>query len=142
MNGVGTVPYAMSKAAVEQFGRALRVELAPHGASATVAYFGFIDTEMVRKGIDEDPAADQLFEALPKVLHKRLPPKAAGEGIVRAIERRAPRVILPRRWAVFSVLRGIINPLLDRHMVRDAQTQAVVRLLDGRESEEQEFTAR
>ena len=37
----------MSKAAVEQFGRALRLELAPHGASASVAYFGFIDTEML-----------------------------------------------------------------------------------------------
>ena len=46
-NGVGVIPYAMSKAAVEQLGRALRVELVQHGASASVAYFGFIDTEMV-----------------------------------------------------------------------------------------------
>ncbi|MGD0455601.1 MAG: SDR family NAD(P)-dependent oxidoreductase, partial [Solirubrobacteraceae bacterium] len=37
MNGIGEVPYAMSKAAVEQFGRALRVELVQHGASASVA---------------------------------------------------------------------------------------------------------
>ena len=29
INGVGTIPYAMSKAAVEQLGRALRLELAP-----------------------------------------------------------------------------------------------------------------
>ena len=38
MNGVGTAPYAMSKAAVEQLGRALRVELAstaPAQASRT-----------------------------------------------------------------------------------------------------------
>jgi NAD(P)-dependent dehydrogenase (short-subunit alcohol dehydrogenase family) len=48
-NGVGATPYAMSKAAVEQFGRALRVELVQHGASASVAYFGFIDTEMVHR---------------------------------------------------------------------------------------------
>ena len=49
INGVGATPYAMSKAAVEQFGRALRVELVQHGASASVAYFGFIETEMVHR---------------------------------------------------------------------------------------------
>jgi NAD(P)-dependent dehydrogenase (short-subunit alcohol dehydrogenase family) len=141
MNGVGVTPYAMSKAAVEQLGRALRVELAQHGASATVAYFGFIDTEMVHKGLDEDPVADKMFETLPKVLHKRLQPRQAGEGIVRAIEERRPRVILPKRWTVYSVLRGIINPLLDAQMTRDAKTQEVVRVLDGRDTEEQPLTA-
>ena len=35
VNGALLAPYAMSKAAVEQFGRALRGELAQHGASAT-----------------------------------------------------------------------------------------------------------
>ncbi|MER5981082.1 SDR family NAD(P)-dependent oxidoreductase [Streptomyces sp. NPDC001857] len=29
LNGIGAIPYAMSKAAVEQLGRGLRVELAP-----------------------------------------------------------------------------------------------------------------
>jgi len=141
MNGVGNVPYAMSKAAVEQFGRALRVELAQHGASATVAYFGFNDTEMVHRAIDQDASADKFFEALPKVLHKRLPPRVAGEAIVQGIEQRKPRVIRPRRWTVFSVLRGILNPLLDRRMERDANVQEVARLFDARGDEEQPFTA-
>ena len=44
LNGIGAIPYAMSKAAVEQLGRGLRVELAPHGASATTAYFSLIQT--------------------------------------------------------------------------------------------------
>jgi NAD(P)-dependent dehydrogenase (short-subunit alcohol dehydrogenase family) len=60
LNGVGAAPYAMAKAGVEQLGRALRVELVPHGAGASVAYFGFIDTELVRRGIDDDP----VFSAL------------------------------------------------------------------------------
>src|ERR1019366_6045197 len=60
-NGVGALPYAMSKAAVEQFGRALRVELVQHGASASVAYFGFIDTEMTHRAIDQDPLAVSLL---------------------------------------------------------------------------------
>ena len=37
LNGAGAIPYAMSKAAVEQLGRGLGVELASHGASAMTA---------------------------------------------------------------------------------------------------------
>ncbi|MTD42957.1 SDR family NAD(P)-dependent oxidoreductase [Conexibacter sp. W3-3-2] len=141
VNGIGTTPYAMSKAGVEQFGRALRVELAQHGAGASVAYFGFIDTEMVHKALDADPLAERLLAAVPKPFLKRLPPKEAGEGIVRGIERRQPRIIYPRRWTAYSVARGIVNPLLDTLMVRDAKTQAVLRDLDARAGEEQQTTA-
>ena len=40
--------YGASKAAVEGLGRPLRTELAPFGASASVAYFSWVDTDMVR----------------------------------------------------------------------------------------------
>jgi len=141
INGVGEVPYAMSKAAVEQFGRALRVELAQHGASASVAYFGFIDTEMVRQGLDRDPLANKMMASLPKPLHKRLAPTAAGEAIVRGIERRQPRIIQPRRWAVMAVLRGILGPLSDAQLERDEAAQAHLRELEARAGENQPNTA-
>jgi NAD(P)-dependent dehydrogenase (short-subunit alcohol dehydrogenase family) len=141
MNGVGTIPYAMSKAAVEQFGRALRVELAPHGASATVAYFGFIDTEMVHRSIDADPQVGRMLQTLPKPLHKRLSPDVAGEAIVSGIERRSPRVIRPRRWTIMSLLRGILNPLSDAQLERDPDTHAFVREFDSRAGEDQPTTA-
>jgi NAD(P)-dependent dehydrogenase (short-subunit alcohol dehydrogenase family) len=140
-NGVGATPYAMSKAAVEQFGRALRVELVQHGASASVAYFGFIDTEMVHRAIDADPVADSMFDTFPRPLLKRLQPAVAGKAIVDGIERRAPRIIRPRRWVVLSIMRGILNPLLDRRMERDAKVQAIARELDSREGQEQPTTA-
>jgi NAD(P)-dependent dehydrogenase (short-subunit alcohol dehydrogenase family) len=60
MNGALAAPYAVAKAGVEALGRALRVELAPHRASATVAHFGVIDTPLVR-GASADPLA-QRFE--------------------------------------------------------------------------------
>jgi NAD(P)-dependent dehydrogenase (short-subunit alcohol dehydrogenase family) len=132
VNGLGAAPYAMAKAGVEQLGRALRVELQPHGASASVAYFGYIDTEMVHRAIDADPLADRMIATSPKVLRKRLAPSAAGSAIVRGIERRQPRIIRPHRWTVLSVLRGILNPLLDRQMERDTETQAITRELDAR----------
>lgn len=141
VNGTGAAPYAISKAGVEAFGRALRVELAQHGAGASVAYFGFIDTTMVQSAIDADEAGDRMLHQLPKPLRKRLQPSAAGRGIVDGIERRAPRIIRPRRWAAFSALRGILNPWLDSHMARNADVQAIARDLDGRGDEEQPTTA-
>jgi len=141
LNGMGAAPYAMAKAGVEQLGRALRVELVPHGAGASVAYFGFIDTEMVHRAIDDDPIADKLQNVLPKVLRKRLSPAQAGEAVARGVEKRAPRIIAPKRWAAFSAMRGIVNPLLDDYMLRDADTQAIVRELDARGDQEQPLTA-
>jgi NAD(P)-dependent dehydrogenase (short-subunit alcohol dehydrogenase family) len=131
----------MSKAAVEQFGRALRLELLPHGASASVAYFGFIDTEMVHRAIDSDPLANEMLATFPKPLHKRLPPSAAGEAIVRGIERRQPRIIRPRRWTVMSVLRGVLGPLSDAQAERDEATLKILRELDARAGEDQPLTA-
>lgn len=141
MNGVGAAPYAMSKAGVEAFGRALRVELAQHGAGASVAYFGFIDTAMVHQAIDADASVDRFSETIPNLLRKRLQPDQAGKAIVDGIERRAPRIIRPRRWAVLSVLRGVLNPLLDNRMVGDAEIQAIARELDERADQEQPTTA-
>ncbi len=140
-NGVGAIPYAMSKAAVEQFGRALRVELVQHGASASVAYFGFIDTEMVHRAIDSDELADMMLKSLPAPLHKRLQPSVAGEAIVRGIERRQPRIIRPRRWTIMSVLRGILGPLGDARAERDESAQNLARLIDSRAGEDQPTTA-
>ena len=131
----------MSKAAVEQFGRALRAELAPHGSSASVAYFGFIDTEMVHRAIDADPLAERMLETLPKPLHKRLSPTVAGEAIVKGIEGRRPRIIRPRRWEIMSVLRGILGPLGDAHLERDLKARALVLEIDARAGEDQPTTA-
>lgn len=140
-NGIGALPYAMSKAAVEQFGRGLRAELLQHGASASVAYFGFIDTEMVHRAIDADPLAGEMLAALPKPLHKRIKPQVAAEAIVQGIERRRPRIIRPRRWVIMSLLRGLLNPLADAHLERDRSTQESLRKIDARAGEDQPTTA-
>jgi len=137
MNGVGMAPYAMSKAAVEQLGRALRVELRQHGSGASVAYFGFVDTEMIHEAVDSDPLADSMLASLPNPFHKRLHPAAAGQAIVRGIERRQPRIIRPRRWTALSTLRGVLGPLIDTHMERDPRTQDNLRALEARTGNDQ-----
>ncbi len=125
VNGVLLAPYAMSKASVEQFGRALRSELVQHGASASVAYFGFIDTAMVREGF-ASPIAQRFEATFPGFLRKRLQPSAAGEVIANGIERRSARIMAPKRWISFSRLRGLVNPALDRRNERNAKIQRII----------------
>ncbi|MEX2106717.1 MAG: hypothetical protein WD810_07440, partial [Solirubrobacterales bacterium] len=107
------------------------VELAPHGASATVAYFGWVDTKLVQNAFAQ-PDADRVRDLSPDFLLKRITPDEAGAGLVRGIEERAPRVFVPKWWRYVSALRGMINPLLDRRMEKDAKTAALVRDLDAK----------
>lgn len=132
VNGAAAAPYAISKAGVEQIGRSLRAELRPHGASATTAHFGFIDTVMVQKSF-ANPLAQEYEKSMPGFLRKRLTPAAAGKGIVDGIERRADRVILPRWWRAYMLLEGIVNPILDRAMARDDDLVALMRRADSAE---------
>ena len=88
INGAGAIPYAMSKAAVEQLGRGLGVELASHGASAMTAYFSLIETDMIRQGVDADPHVLALLAATPKLFLKRIQPHTAAAAIVDGLERR------------------------------------------------------
>jgi NAD(P)-dependent dehydrogenase (short-subunit alcohol dehydrogenase family) len=127
-NGFLASPYAVSKAGVEQLGRALRAELAPFGGSATVAYFGWVDTEMVRDSLDRQGAEEWLLETTPKFMMRRITPDEAGAALARGIEQRAPRVFAPRfPWRYFSALRGLVNPLLDRRAESDPKVAKVVR---------------
>src|SRR6478609_7106591 len=90
-NGMLGSSYMTSKAGVEQLGRALRTELTPFGASASVAYFGWVDTRMVQETF-EKPGSGVLEEIAPAFLMKRITPPQAGAAVVQGIEERAPRI--------------------------------------------------
>lgn len=130
-NGMGNTPYAVAKAGVEALGRSLRVELAPHGASASVAYFGWVDTKLVQDAFDQEDSG-RIRELSPEWLLKRITPDEAGAGLVRGIEERAPRIFVPKWWRYVSALRGIVNPLLDKRMESDGKTRALIRDLDAK----------
>jgi NAD(P)-dependent dehydrogenase (short-subunit alcohol dehydrogenase family) len=125
-NGVLNSPYAASKAGVEALGRALRAELRPLGASATVAYFGWIKTELVRKGF-EDPFADRFRkEVVPSFLTRQVPVSRAGRVIIKALESRSARAIAPWEWAILFHARGAAQPVLDRQFDTDATLHEII----------------
>ncbi len=126
MNGVLSSPYATAKAGVEALGRALRAELLPRGASATVAYFGWIATDMVETTFS-DPVVDRFRrEAVPRPLTRRVPVSRAGRVIVEGIGRRSPRVIAPFEWKALFFLRGLLGPFMDRRFENDPRVAEIV----------------
>ncbi|MEN3222828.1 SDR family NAD(P)-dependent oxidoreductase [Mycolicibacterium porcinum] len=132
LNGAGAMPYAMSKAAVEQAGRALAVELASHGATAMTAYFSLIETGMIQHGIDEDPHVQALMSAMPKFILKRIQPATAAAVIVNGLEQRRRTVSAPARWRPVSALRGVLGPVVDARLARDVGVQRALSELDTR----------
>jgi len=137
VNGVLNSPYAAAKAGVESLGRSLRAELMPLGASASVAYFGWVDTRMVQDAFEANAGRmETLNENLPEFMRRRIQPDEAAAAVVRGIEQRAPRIFAPRWWRYVSALRGIVNMLLDRRMEREAAMTATIRAVET-EADEQ-----
>jgi NAD(P)-dependent dehydrogenase (short-subunit alcohol dehydrogenase family) len=135
VNGVTNSPYAAAKAGVEALGRSLRAELVPLGASAGVAYFGWIDTKLVQDAF-EQPLAERMAQTMPGWVMARLQPSEAGAALVRGVEERAPRTFAPRWWRYVSAFRGILNPLLDRRFERNAEMLATVREVEAATGEQ------
>jgi NAD(P)-dependent dehydrogenase (short-subunit alcohol dehydrogenase family) len=134
-NGTLNSPYAVAKAGVESLGRSLRAELSPLGSSASVAYFGWVDTRMVQDAA-EQPRFGRLQEQMPKFMRARIEPSEAAAEVVRGIEARAPRIFAPRWWRFVSALRGLLNPLLDRRVESDPRMIATIREVEA-EADEQ-----
>ncbi|HEU5142273.1 MAG TPA: short-chain dehydrogenase/reductase [Solirubrobacterales bacterium] len=128
-NGVMNSPYAVAKAGVEALGRALRAELSPLGASASVTYYGWVDTKMVQDAFAANEG--RMEQNLPAFLRKRITPEEAGAAVARGIEERAPRIFAPKWWRYVSALRGLINPLLDRRFERDRRMVQTVREIEA-----------
>ncbi|MEU7629585.1 short-chain dehydrogenase/reductase [Nocardia sp. NPDC049220] len=130
--GMGGSPYMVSKAAVEQFGRALRVELAAVGATAGVAYFGIVETAMTHGTLDQDELGADLGALLPWPLNLRITARDAAESIAQGIARRAPRTIAPPQWEPYALFRGAINVVLDSRLARDPRVHALIQRVEQR----------
>jgi NAD(P)-dependent dehydrogenase (short-subunit alcohol dehydrogenase family) len=131
--GSGASPYMISKAAAEQIGRALRLELAPHGASAGVAYFGFVDTPMTHAAIDNDPLGHTALAMMPGPMRRRIRPEEAGRVIADGIARRAPVTIAPSAWKPLRWARGL-GGLLDAAIARDPRAHKLIRKTEAASS--------
>ena len=99
----GMAAYAASKAGVEHFGNALRIETAHLGVTVGTAHMTFVDTDLVRDLRDDLPS---VRRRLARVL---VPVDDCARAFVTGLERRSRRVYLPRAVAVAQLLRGLAH---------------------------------
>ncbi|MGA9285260.1 MAG: SDR family oxidoreductase [Solirubrobacteraceae bacterium] len=111
-------PYTSAKAGVEALTDALRMETAPSGAQVGCAYFGFIDTDLVRASFAQ-PSTQGVRRNSPGFLTKPAPVSTAVDAIERGIERRSARLWAPRWVGPMIALRGLIQPLTERRLLSD-----------------------
>jgi short-subunit dehydrogenase len=120
----GQTAYAASKFAVRGFSNSLRFELQGSNVGVTVVHPGGIATKIAdnarRPAGTSNTEVNEQIERARRVL--TMPPAQAGEIIVKAVERRAARVLVGRDAKMMALLErlapvsywNILGPLLRR----------------------------
>jgi NAD(P)-dependent dehydrogenase (short-subunit alcohol dehydrogenase family) len=115
---VGLAAYGAAKSGVEGFSHALRAEVQGFGVDVGVAYFSWIDTEMVR-GADRTELGSTMRAMLKGPLARTYPVSAAAEAVVRGIEQRTRIVAVPRWLVALMWLKPILSRLTELTLRRD-----------------------
>ena len=113
IHGPGMAAYSAAKAGAEAFADSLRTEVKHLGVDVGVAYFGFIDTDMVR-ATDAHPALGALRANAGGPIAKTYPVSQVGKAVVEGMEKRSRWVVVPRWSRALLVLRTALAPLFDR----------------------------
>jgi NAD(P)-dependent dehydrogenase (short-subunit alcohol dehydrogenase family) len=116
----GLGAYAASKSGLERLLDVLRVETAHLGVAVGVAYFSWIDTDMVRGSERHHPGFAAMRAGLRGPAGRTLPVDEAADAIVRGVERRARRVGAPGFVGALYRLRGLVPEILDREARKSA----------------------
>jgi NAD(P)-dependent dehydrogenase (short-subunit alcohol dehydrogenase family) len=119
--------YAASKAGVEGLTNSLRAELAHTGVGVGCAYFGFIDTDMVREAFSH-PSTTTMLPLLPGFVRRPVSVERAVDVIEAGIRRRSARVWAPRYVGGALAARGWLQPLTELRVGRSRKLGAAVRL--------------
>ena len=119
LHGAPISHYAATKAGVEAFGNAVRMEFRHKGVDVGVAYFGFIDTPMVARGKSDPILAQFEAEQGQNFIGRTYPLSGAVNAVIKGMEGRARRVLYPRWIRPLMVLRSAMPRFLDRAIDAD-----------------------
>ncbi|HEU0014265.1 MAG TPA: SDR family oxidoreductase [Longimicrobium sp.] len=117
----GLAAYAASKAGVEFFGNALRLELAHRGVGVGLAHPAWIDTDLVRDQQRDLDAFNRMLRSLPGPFGTVTPLRDCVEALADAIERRRRKVFVPRSIGAFAAFRQLLaSPLAEKGIAKRA----------------------
>jgi NAD(P)-dependent dehydrogenase (short-subunit alcohol dehydrogenase family) len=114
-------PYSSAKAGVEALTDSLRLELAPSGVAVGCAYFGFLDTDLVKASFAQ-PSTEAMTGRLPGFVRNPAPLSKAVDAIERGVGKRSARLWTPRWVGPMLALRGVLQPLVERQALSDVET--------------------
>ncbi|HEY1522949.1 MAG TPA: short-chain dehydrogenase/reductase [Solirubrobacteraceae bacterium] len=116
----GLSAYCAAKAGVEALSDCLRMEIGPRGVDVGVAYFLFLDTDMVRDAERELPGGERGRQRVPGPFAKTYPLAPAVEEVVAAIVERRRRVAYPRWFLKLLPLRQFFaSKVVERGAARE-----------------------
>jgi NAD(P)-dependent dehydrogenase (short-subunit alcohol dehydrogenase family) len=119
--GAGMSAYCAAKAGVEALSDCLRVEMLSLGVDVGVAYFLFLDTDMVRDAEREMPALERSKSEVPRVISRTYPLAPAIDEVLAAIAQRRRRVSYPKWFLKVLPLRQLLaSARVERRGARNA----------------------
>jgi len=117
----GLAPYNASKAGVEHFANALRLEVHQYGVDVGVAHMSWIDTPLTQDARKDLKSFGDLIDSLPPPLNKTTTVEDCVAAFVNGIERRKRRVYCPSWVGLIRARRNLISsPLGDRTTLKKA----------------------
>ena len=119
LHAPGMSAYSAAKAGAEAFADSLRVEVRHLGVDVGVAYFSFIDTDMVRGG-DAHPVFGRVREKLGGPLGRTHPVSEVGDAVLAGMEARRRWIVVPGWARALLMLRGMLQPVSDLAGRREA----------------------
>jgi NAD(P)-dependent dehydrogenase (short-subunit alcohol dehydrogenase family) len=135
----GMSAYCASKAGLERFGDALRLEVAHTGVTVASAHPTWIDTDLVRDTDAALPTFQETRSKLPGPLGAYTSVEACAEALVDNLETRRRRVFVPRSVGVVSALRQLVTGVVGEAVMlpivrrRVPQLERDIAALDGRQ---------
>ncbi|HYR27377.1 MAG TPA: SDR family oxidoreductase [Thermoanaerobaculia bacterium] len=118
----GLAAYCATKSGVEQFGNALRLEVAHHGVDVGVAYPSWTDTDLVRDAQQGSSTFNRMVRNLPGPFGKITSLDECAASIADCIAHRRRKVFIPKSLGTFAALRQLLtSPLGEWLAKRDAR---------------------
>jgi NAD(P)-dependent dehydrogenase (short-subunit alcohol dehydrogenase family) len=135
----GMSAYCASKAGLERFGDALRLEVAHRGVTVASAHPTWIDTDLVRDTEAALPTFAETRKHLPGPLGAYTSVEECAQALVENLETRGRRVFVPGSVGVVAALRQVFTGAVSERLMlpitkrRVPQLEKDIAALEGRQ---------